>query len=232
MTADSPARPATARPAGPRGTYAKGDRRRAQIVRTAFEFFGSRGYRSVSMLEIAEACGVTRPGLLHHFPSKELLLEAVLEQRDERAARLFFEGAPTEAEDGLAYLNRLIRVAQYNAQDLGLVRLFAMLSTEATDPQHPAHEYYVARYRRSLARTRAALGNLDRRGLLREHARRDGVDAEIIALMDGLQIQMLLDPGSVDMAAVLRARLVELVDADLDPIDTAPGERGSETPDA
>jgi AcrR family transcriptional regulator len=231
-TADAPAtKTPSGRHGGPRGPYAKGDRRRAQIVTTAFEFFASRGYRNVSMLEIAEACGVTRPGLLHHFPSKEALLEAVLQQRDERAARLFFEGAATEADDGLAYLNRLIRVAAYNAHDLELVRLFAMLSTEAADPQHPAHDYYVARYERSLARTRAALGNLEERGLLREQARRPGVDAEIIALMDGLQIQMLLNPDSVDMAAVLRARLSEIILAELDPIDPTPPEPRSETTD-
>lgn len=216
--------------AEPRKTNPRGDRRRAQIVDIAFEFFGTRGYHGVSMLEIADACGVTRPGLIHHFPSKEALLEAVLEQRDERAARLFFDGAPTESDDGLAYFNRLIRVAEYNAHDLGLVRLFAMLSTEAADPSHPAHEYYVTRYRRSLARTRDALGNLERRGLLHEHAKRECLDAEIIALMDGLQIQMLLTPGSVDMATVLRARLSELIDAELDPIDIAPSERGSENP--
>lgn len=219
----------SAPPVAARGTYARGDRRRAQIVDTAFDFFGSRGYHGVSMLEIADACGVTRPGLIHHFPSKEALLEAVLKHRDERAARLFFDGAPTESADGLAYFNRLIRVAEYNGHDIGLVRLFAMLSTEAADPAHPAHDYYVARYRRSLSRTRDALSNLERRGLLRVHARREGLDAEIIALMDGLQIQLLLTPGSLDMATVLRARLGELINVELDPINTAPAsERGIE----
>jgi AcrR family transcriptional regulator len=218
---------AAGRGRGARGPYAKGNERRARIVATAFEFFGTRGYHGVSMLEIADACGVTRPGLLHHFPTKEAILEEVLKMRDERAARLFFDDGPAESEDGIAYFARLIRVAEYNAHDLGLVRLFAMLSTEAADPAHPAHDYYVARYRRSLARTRAAIDNLSRRGLLRPGVHRDGLDAEIIALMDGLQIQMLLTPGSVDMARVLRARFSEIIDADLDVVAPTSTEGGT-----
>jgi AcrR family transcriptional regulator len=128
---------AAGRGRGARGPYAKGNERRARIVATAFEFFGTRGYHGVSMLEIADACGVTRPGLLHHFPTKEAILEEVLKMRDERAARLFFDDGPAESEDGMAYFARLIRVAEYNAHDLGLVRLFAMLSTEAAEPPPP-----------------------------------------------------------------------------------------------
>jgi AcrR family transcriptional regulator len=167
------------------------------------------------MVQIAAACGVTRAGLLHHFPTKEELLEAVLSERDRRAAALFFSGAPAEADDGLAYFSRLIKVVEHNSQNPGIVSLFALLSTEATDPDHPAHSYFVARYARSLERTRLALANLDERGLLRPAARRPGVETEIIALMDGLQVQWLLNPDTTQMADSLRARLHELIDGDL-----------------
>jgi AcrR family transcriptional regulator len=213
---DTAAEPAPrVRPTGPRGPYAKGDRRRAQILQTAFEVFAAGGYRTASMVQIAAACGVTRAGLLHHFPTKEALLEAVLSERDRRAAELFFSGAPTEADDGVAFFSRLIKVTEHNARNPGIVSLYAVLSTEATDPSHPAHSYFLARYERSLERTRVALANLDRRGLLRAAARRPGVESEIIALMDGLQLQWLLNPDATPMGSILRARLEELIDADL-----------------
>jgi AcrR family transcriptional regulator len=137
-----------------RGPYPKGDRRKDQILEKAFEVFATGGYRTASVVQIAAACGVTRAGLLHHFPTKEALLEAVLSERDRRAAELFFTGTPAEEDDGLAYFARLIKVADHNTRNPGIVSLYAVLSTEATDPAHPAHAYFVARYQRSLERTR------------------------------------------------------------------------------
>jgi AcrR family transcriptional regulator len=198
-----------------RGTYPKGDRRKVQILQAAFETFAAGGYHTASMLQIAAACGVSRAGLLHHFPTKEALLEAVLDERDRRTAELFFRDAPPESEDGVAYFASLLRVVEHNALNPEIVRLFAVLSTEATDSEHPAHAYFVARYERSQRRTRAALGNLAERGLLRSGAARAGLEVDVIALMDGLQVQWLLNPGGTDMPGALRRRLGEIVAVEL-----------------
>ena len=45
----------------------------------------------------------------------------------------------------------------------------------------------------------------------------DALAVEIIALMDGLQVQWVLDPGAFDMAAVLRHRLDAVL---TEPIDS------------
>ena len=69
-------------PGATRGGYAKGDARRELIVDVASDIFGTQGFRAATMLQIAAACGISRTGLLHHFPTKESLLEAVLARRD------------------------------------------------------------------------------------------------------------------------------------------------------
>ena len=56
----------------------KGDRRRTQIMDAAVKLFGEVGYRSTSLRDIATRVGITHPGLLYHFNSKEDLLLAVL----------------------------------------------------------------------------------------------------------------------------------------------------------
>ncbi|UOE45608.1 TetR/AcrR family transcriptional regulator [Agromyces larvae] len=193
-----------------RGGYAKGDRRRADIVAAAFDAFAGNGFRHASMVQIAAACGVSRAGLAHHFPSKETLLAAVLAERDRQNDARFFAGADP-SRDGFDYLARLVRAVEHNATQRGIVSLFAVLSTEASDPEHPAHATFAARYDGLRRDLRDAFGELDRRGLLRDTVAVAGLESEVIALIDGLQVQWLLDERSVDMGERLRHRLGEIV---------------------
>ncbi len=51
---------------------------RLRILREAAALFRRRGYRATSMADLAEAVGITKSSLYHHFPSKDaLLLEIV-----------------------------------------------------------------------------------------------------------------------------------------------------------
>jgi len=193
--------------------YPKGERRRAEIIEAAFQAFSAVGYRQASMVQIAADCGVSRAGLLHHFPTKESLLEAVLKQRDRLDYEMFLAGGTSD--DGLDYLTRMVRLVEHNAANPGIVSLFAVLSTEASDPRHPAHAYFQARYANSRGWLRRAFADLQRRGLLRPHVDVEGLDAEFLAIMDGLQVQWLLQPDAVDMPARLRSRLRELLTVDL-----------------
>jgi AcrR family transcriptional regulator len=57
----------------------QGDKTRAALVRSARKLF-RRGYEAVGTPEIAEAAGVTRGALYHHFADKRALFAAVVEQ--------------------------------------------------------------------------------------------------------------------------------------------------------
>jgi len=57
---------------------------RERIVDAALRLFSERGTIAVSMRELADAGGVTVPGLYYHFPSKAELVRAVYRQRVER----------------------------------------------------------------------------------------------------------------------------------------------------
>jgi AcrR family transcriptional regulator len=192
---------------GPRGPYAKSEHTKKAILDAALEVFAQAGYRSGSLRDVAEKVGISEAGLLHHFPSKSVLLAQVLERRDEQT-QAQFDFAP---EDGATVVRSLVELARYNASTPGVVELFCTLSAEATSPDHPAHEYFARRYDFTRGMIRRAFENLQSQGELR-----DGIDPAIaargvIAIFDGLQIQWLLDRSLLDMAEELRSYLRTVV---------------------
>ncbi|MFT4295142.1 MAG: TetR/AcrR family transcriptional regulator [Micropruina sp.] len=191
------------------GGYAVGRLRREQIVTAATELFSRVGYRHATVLELAQAAGISRTGLLHHFSSKEALLEAVLQRRDvEDTARL----APAQTDEtGLTALAALVDLARYNASRPQLVALFAVLSAEASAPDHPAHDYFVQRYRRTVEGARRSLCRAERAGLLAAGVDPSRQARALVALMDGLQVQWLLSPDDVDMAEEVRQQVQQLL---------------------
>lgn len=193
--------------------YPKGIARREAIVAVATDYFGRVGYQGATMLQIAAACEISRAGLLHHFPTKESLLEAVLARRDEVDHERTTVASPTE--DGLAALVSLVATAELNATKPTIVNLFAVLSAEAGDPGHPAHDYFVRRYQRSRASLREALEQARAYGHLASEVDPEDLATEIIAVMDGLQVQWLLAPDQIDMAALLRRRIESVLTAPL-----------------
>ncbi|WP_393063211.1 TetR/AcrR family transcriptional regulator [Streptomyces sp. LN549] len=183
--------------------YAKGRAKRVEILDQAMALFGEAGYRGASLRVIATRCGISHPGLLHHFPTKESLLLAVLEHRDEVDGEWLAVDDPV----GVDRLRRMVDLAALNAERRGIVELFSVLAAEATSADHPAHAYFVERYRTSVLTT--AVSYAEARG---EGALRDGIDPgeaaqQLIALMDGLQTQWLLSGCATDMAGVLRAHV-------------------------
>ncbi|MGC4174986.1 TetR/AcrR family transcriptional regulator [Demequina sp.] len=183
------------------GESERGAATREHILATATAMFGESGYRGASLRDIAARCGLTHPGLLYHFPTKAGLLEAVLMRRDQDDSAL--AGA---AERGLDALNSLVEVARKNSGTRGLVELFATLSAEATAPDHPAHAYFVARYDRVVAEISQHFVELIEDGKARPGLDPADAGRQWVALMDGLQIQWLLNE-SIDMAGVLKTHL-------------------------
>ncbi|MFD7233616.1 TetR/AcrR family transcriptional regulator [Streptomyces sp. NPDC059881] len=185
----------------------KGERTRARIIDSASELFSRSGFRAVSLRDIAAHAGLTHAGLLHHFPGKDALLMEVLRRRDRLDAQSVFPGVvlpgtPEAAAD--QRLRLLVQLVGRNSDTPGLVALYAKLSAEATDEEHPAHSYFKERYRI----LRAELTALIAAARAEDGSAGQGDPAvaatQLLALMDGLQTQWLLEPESVSMEELVR----------------------------
>jgi AcrR family transcriptional regulator len=170
-----------------RGPYAGTSKRRQQIVEAALDAFALGGFRGSSLKEISEAVGMSNAGLLHHFSSKEELLLEVLNLREEA-------NFPPDDVHGLDVLNHLRKVVQVDSVTQGVVQLFITVSAEATNPSHPAHDYFVSRYQRGTAEVGRRLQEARDEGKLRADLNPELVARQLLAVLDGLLLQSLLNP--------------------------------------
>jgi AcrR family transcriptional regulator len=156
---------------------------------------------------IADRVGMSAPGLLHHFPSKEHLLIDLLALRHERDGERV--RALTSVRGG-RLLDALLVLAADNAESPGLVRLFTILAAESVDADHPGHDWFVERYQESRRFTAERLIEEQRLGLIRDDVDPELIAAQILAMFDGLQLQWLLEPDEVDMVTALGDYLGDL----------------------
>jgi AcrR family transcriptional regulator len=177
-------------------TLERGRLRRVQIIDAATELFAQDGYRGTGLAGIAAQVGVTQAGLLHHFGSKEKLLQAVVAHRSEQDDDLIDQ---IMGDGGLKIFDRLHLLAEHNAKRAGLSQLFTVLVAENLLPDHPANAFFVERYRRLRVQVTQALEAGRKRGEIRKDVDLDAVTRRLLAAMDGLQTQWLLDPDEVDL---------------------------------
>jgi len=171
-----------------RGPYRSGRARQREILAAATAVFAEGGYRGGSLRDMAKSIGVTPGAILHHFGSKEQLLVAVLDDRDEHSR---------EAVEGFLAHNDTVgslrAIVADNASKPGLMRLYTTLAAEAVSPEHPAHMYFAERYTRLCA---FIAGGLDRESFTAPGGETNlEIAALVLATMDGLQLQWLMAPG-------------------------------------
>lgn len=175
--------------------------KRELLLRTAAKVVAERGYSALTLDAVGAAAGVSKGGLLYHFPSKEALVAALLEQlltgfdSDQTAAHAADPVAPGSWTR--AYLSASAAPPQDESTQLAAV---ALLAAVGHDPSLLAP--LQDRYRHWMER-------LDGDGL-------PGVDAHVVRLAaDGLWAADLFDlaPPDPPLRARIQVRLDDLARA-------------------
>ncbi|AQP48341.1 TetR family transcriptional regulator [Tessaracoccus aquimaris] len=195
------------------GTRPETQARRQSILKAATEVFGNKGYANGTLAEIADQVGMTHAGILHHFGSKDHLLLEVLTYRDQTDVEHLTE---RHIPGGLDLFRHLVRTAFANAKRAGIVQAFVVLSGESVTDEHPARDYFMRRYSTLRAEITEAFEQVCRERGITDAGSIRYASAGILAVMDGLQVQWLLDPR-VELAEATEFAIEAIVSAVLNP---------------
>jgi AcrR family transcriptional regulator len=176
--------------------FAKGEDRRQRILSVAERLLARNGWRNTSLAQIAKEAGVTPAGLLHHFESKEQLLNAVLDARD------------TDDEIHADYrsgdlITELSRVPERFERAPELVGTFTVLLVENIASDAPLHDRLHKRYRDAVDIITKIIQRGQSDGSYRPDLDAASKAVEILAFINGMETLWLLDP-SVPLAAVFK----------------------------
>jgi len=185
-----PAPPKARKKYGPREGTAQ---RRQDVLDAAMQVFGAKGFHGGTLSEVADRAGMTQAGVLHHFGSKSNLLRAVIDYRDN------VDSSVAHAAYGIGFFRHLVATAQANTTRPGIVQTYAVLSAESVTEGNPGGEYFAGRFETLRELVLDQLRQLNPPDDPLTDRQLQAAASNIIALMDGLQVQWLLNPGSVDL---------------------------------
>jgi AcrR family transcriptional regulator len=183
---------------------------RDRIIQAATKLFYGEGIRAVSLDAVAEKAGVTKRTLYYHFSSKDDLVAAYLEARDQPNLAVFKRWF-SEAEGDLAekvraiFRNLAISARSPKWRGCGFLRTTAEL---ANLPGHPAitvGKAHKKKFEAWLTQTFAEANIANAPELARQ----------IVVLMDGSFATVLLhrDPSYMESAGRAAAALVSAASA-------------------
>ena len=174
--------------------------RTEEILNVATKLLAEYGFQGAALARVAEEVGLTEPGVLHYFPSKVHLLQGVLEYHEQKELEAYAGVLDEQRKDSAELFALIENLVDKNEKVPGLIQLFTVLVSESIRSDHPSHDYFVERYRRGREMYISEFLKLTDDNI------RPDVDLNelvtlIMAVMDGLQIQWLLDPDKVEMVA-------------------------------
>ena len=106
---------------------------RARILARATELFATIGYHEAGNAVIAEAAGLTRGAMLYHFPTREALVEGVVDYIQREADRLL-ESAARTRPSGADVAEHAIDTYWELLNETPLVALRELQNVARTDP--------------------------------------------------------------------------------------------------
>lgn len=122
---------------------------RTRILETAEKLFYAEGVRAVGIDRIVAEAGVAKMSLYNHFSSKDELILAVLQHREEQFGVEFQAGMQMHVEQGMTRLRAFFAALKEWFGSPGFRGcMFINSRVELADARHPASEFAAAHKQR------------------------------------------------------------------------------------
>lgn len=184
---------------------------RERILDAAFELFAREGIRPTTLADVAIHADTTEGTVRQLFEEVDDLLLAVLERVDSSFldAESYMSGAPHSATESL---RRLSAGAHVLAERPLHARLRVMVSFESIVRDGAARHYMQERLESVRWWLTHALVEGVRAGEFDPDTDADARAAEMVAFMEGIQIQWLLHPDRIDLVRAYESYFDDLLD--------------------
>jgi len=175
-------------------------RRQKEILEAAQQVFAAKGFHAANVAEVAATAGVSQGTVYHYFDSKEALLMAVYEEWETANLHREIDAALAAASSAAEKLTFLARATAQRIE-----HSFDLLNAQIEFWSHiPRHEAIRGRFKELFAQLSDELATVIQEGITAGEFR--AIDAEglarwLIAGYDGLIVQWLADPASVNWKA-------------------------------
>lgn len=177
---------------------------RQQLIDSARKVFARDGFEKASLQDISNQAGKTRGAFYAHFDDKEDVFFAIFEQYLAKGQEQFRQRlmlASTKAKRVAALASHIVGIIEDNERSL-LTLEFKMYVLRHPSDQKRLTDLHTAVCRRGagsdvealLPELFKAIGSVENRRQV----------AQVGAIVDGLALNRLFDPGSLDSATLLR----------------------------
>jgi AcrR family transcriptional regulator len=179
-----------------------------RILDAAVDVFSEHGFHRFRVREVALRVGLTEAGVLHHFASKQVLLQEVLAYREVSSNQVI---ANLEKKRGEVALRDLYKVAESIVAEPRRLQLYLLLEVEGLTPNGPTKGYFSSRneLNRNALVKHMREGQQD--GVFREDVNLGVLAREAVAFMDGIGLQWLTEGQTFDLVEAYRSYFEELI---------------------
>jgi AcrR family transcriptional regulator len=168
-----------------------GEHARTRAVESAGALFARQGADKTSIAQIAADARLSQSGLLHHFPTKDRIIAAVLDRWDQESSVLLRDDDGHRLT-GWAMFDGLRCLLERHTVSPERMAVYVHISAEARLDGNPLRSWLVRHYRDISSVIAAAIrqGQVD--GTWSADAPSEEIAQVTVAVMDGLQERWLL----------------------------------------
>jgi AcrR family transcriptional regulator len=177
--------------AAPKRLSSRGDARRKQLIEVATRMLARNGSRGTTLSDIAAAVGVSQAAVVYHFGTKEELLHAVLDHRDEFEDTQLWRQGP---DPGLAIFTIISGIVGTWHDHPEIVGLLAVLLAENVADDGLLRPRLRSNYQLTVDRITDTLHKAQNRGEMRPDADPRLTAIGILAFLSGLELAWLISP--------------------------------------